>query len=82
MFPEFFVHKAKEVLSFLHIMKGKATGDDKTRMKGVDEALNAMDEERQIYLKEKKEADRKVDSDIPIRNKNGRDEPSRDVSAI
>ncbi len=82
MFPEFFVHKAKEVLSFLHIMKGKATGDDKTRMKGVDEALNAMDEEREVYLKEKRDASRKVDPDVPLRNKNGQDEPSRDVSAI
>lgn len=82
MFPEFFVHKAKEVLSFLHIMKGKVTGDDETRMKGVDEALNAMDEEREIYLKEKREASRSTDSDVPLRNKNGQDEPGRDVSAI
>ncbi len=82
MFPEFFVHKAKEVLSFLHIMKGKVTGDDETRKKGVDEALRAMDEERQVYKKEKREASGNVDSDVPLRNKNGRDEPSRDVSAI
>ncbi len=71
MFPEFFFHKAKEVLSFLHIMKGKVTGNDEVRKKGVNEALNAMDEERQVYLKESEEAKRKTDSDIP-----------RDISAI
>lgn len=82
MFPEFFVHKAKEVLSFLHIMKGKVSGDNETRMKGVDEALNAMEEEREIYLKEKREASRDVDTDVPLRNKNAQDEAGRDVSAI
>lgn len=82
MFPEFFIHKAKEVLSFLHIMKGKVTGDDKTRMKGVDEALNAMDEERDTYLKERQEASNKVDSDVPMRKKNVRGDLGRDVSAI
>ncbi len=43
MFPEFFVNKAKEVMSFLHIMKGKATGNPEDRKQGVDEALRAME---------------------------------------
>lgn len=69
-------------MSILHIMKGKALSDDKTRMKGVDEALRAMDKERAVYLKEKKEASRNVDSDLPLRNKKGQaDEPGRDISA-
>ncbi len=71
MFPEFFFHKAKEVLSFLHIMKGKVTGNDEVRKEGVNEALDAMDEERQVYLNEKREAQGKRDSDT-----------GRDVSAI
>lgn len=84
MFPTFFKHKAKEVLSFLHIMKGKVTGNDEVRKQGVDEALKAMDEERQVYLREKKEAERNVDSDVPGR-KNPDDisrESSQDISAI
>lgn len=80
MFPDFFIRKGKEVLSFLHIMKGKATGDDEARKKGVDEALNAMDEEREVYLREKREAERKEDSDIPFRKNGG--ESNRDISAI
>ncbi len=78
MFPEFFVNKAKEVLSFLHIMKGKATGNVDDRKRGVNEALNAMDKEREIYLKEKREAERNIDSDIPGR----KGESGQDISAI
>ncbi len=83
MFPEFFKHKAKEVLSFLQIMKGKVTKDDKARQKGVDEALKAMDEERRVYLKEKEEAAHNTDSDLPTRQKrkDSRDY-GRDISAI
>ncbi|MES2528156.1 MAG: hypothetical protein V4598_13775 [Bdellovibrionota bacterium] len=78
MFPEFFVNKAKEVLSFLHIMKGKATDSPEDRKKGVDEALKAMDKERAVYLKEKREAEMNIDSDIP--GKKG--DMSQDISAI
>ncbi len=84
MFPTFFKHKAKEVLSFLHIMKGKVTGNDEDRKDGVDEALRAMDEERQVYLREKKEAEKNIDSEVP-RRKNGDDsgrEMGQDISAI
>lgn len=78
MFPEFFVNKAKEVLSFLHIMKGKATGSPEDRKQGVDEALRAMDKERAVYLKEKREAERNIDSDVPGKNK----DLGQDISAI
>lgn len=78
MFPEFFVNKAKEVLSFLHIMKGKVTDSPEDRKQGVNEALRAMDKEREVYLKEKREAERNIDSDIP--GKNG--EAGQDISAI
>ncbi len=81
MFPEFFVNKAKEVLSFLHIMKGKATNSPHDRKQGVDEALKAMDKEREVYLKEKREAERNIDTDIP--GKSGKDrEMGQDISAI
>ncbi len=78
MFPEFFVNKAKEVLSFLHIMKGKVSDSPEDRKQGVNEALRAMDKEREVYLKEKREAERNIDSDIP--GKNG--ETGQDISAI
>ena len=81
MFPDFFIRKDKEVLSFLHIMKGKATGDHEARKKGVDEALASMDEEREVYLQERREAERGVDSDIPFKKK-GTSQPERDISAI
>jgi hypothetical protein len=84
MFPTFFKHKAKEVLSFLHIMKGKVTGNDEVRKQGVDEALRAMDEEREVYLNEKREAERNIDSDVPGRKKsdNSSRETGQDISAI
>lgn len=81
MFPEFFKNKAKEVLSFLHIMKGKATASDQDRIKGVNEALRAMDKERDVYLKEKREAEKRIDSDVPGR-KNDSGDVGRDISAI
>lgn len=83
MFPHFFKNKAKEVLSFLHIMKGKVMGDDEARKEGVDEALAAMDKEREVYLQEKREAERNIDSDVPGRGKSenkGRD-IGQDISA-
>lgn len=84
MFPHFFKNKAKEVLSFLHIMKGKVTMDDEVRKQGVDEALSAMDKERDVYLQEKREAERNIDTDVPGRGKpdnNARD-IGQDISAI
>lgn len=84
MFPTFFKHKAKEVLSFLHIMKGKVTGNDEVRKQGVDEALSAMDKEREVYLREKKEAERNIDSDVPGRKNsdNSSRDSGQDISAI
>lgn len=71
MFPEFFVNKAKEMLSFLHIMKGKATSNGEDRKKGVDE-------EREIYLNERTKAEENIGSDIPGR----KGESNQDISAI
>ncbi|MFL5783332.1 MAG: hypothetical protein ACJ76H_01900 [Bacteriovoracaceae bacterium] len=82
MFPDFFIEKGKEVVSFLHILKAKVLGDDEARKKGVEEALRSMEKEREVYLKEKHEAEMNVDSDVPYRKKNGPDEPGRDISAI
>ncbi len=84
MFPTFFKHKAKEVLSFLHIMKGKVTGNDEVRKQGVDEALRAMDKEREVYLREKREAERNIDSDVSGRKNsdNSSRDSGQDISAI
>lgn len=56
MSPKFFFHKMREVASFLKIMKGKAIGSKKDRAEGVDDALNAMEDEKKVYLDEKREA--------------------------
>lgn len=56
MFPQFFLHKYKEVLSVLQIIRGKLTGDKEMRIQGVNNVLKAMKEERQTYLQEKREA--------------------------
>lgn len=91
MFPTFFKHKMREVKSFLRIMKGKVTGNDQERQRGVDEALNAMNDERRVYENEKREAKKGVDSDVKVRNggtpkADPRDKPIResgqDISAI
>lgn len=85
MFPTFFKHKMREVGSFLRIMKGKLTGNDLERAKGVDQALSAMKDEKRVYEKEKAEAGQGVDSDIPVRKgqeKVLRESGGQDISAI
>ena len=85
MFPTFFKHKMREVGSFLRIMKGKLTGNDEERAKGVDQALNAMKDEKRVYEKEKLEASQGIDSDIPVRKgqeKVLRESGGQDISAI
>ena len=81
MFPTFFKNKMREVGSFLRIMKGKATGDDSERIKGVDQALDAMKDEKKVYLKEKEEAKRGVESDKgKVTRESNQNAP--DISAI
>lgn len=87
MFPTFFVHKMREVVSFLQIVKGKVSGDREKRIEGVDNALRAMDDERKVYIKEKKEAAQGKTSDPAIdRSGEENDKPIResnqDISAI
>lgn len=92
MFPQFFKNKMREVGSFLRIMKGKATGNDQERAKGVDEALNAMKDEKKVYQQEKDEALRGVDTDFSNRYKKDhqgdprdkviRESGGQDISAI
>jgi hypothetical protein len=92
MFPEFFKNKMREVGSFLKIMRGKATGNHKVRAQGVDDALNAMKDEKKVYQKEKNEALNGVDSDINSRfqsehpidpaDKVLRESGGQDISAI
>ncbi len=86
MSPKFFVHKMREVASFLQIMKGKITGSKQERIKGVDNALDAMKDERQVYLDEKQEALNKSNSRTK-KKFNGNNEKviresSQDISAI
>ncbi len=86
MFPTFFKHKMREVASFLQIVRGKVTGNPQDRVKGVDHALEAMNDERRVYEKEKEEAlrgetsdpmiDRSAEIDKPVRESN------QDISAI
>lgn len=92
MFPEFFKNKMREVGSFLKIMRGKVTGDDQKRAEGVDDALNAMKDEKKVYQKEKKEAQSGIDSDVNVRyrmdhpidpaDKVIRESGGQDISAI
>lgn len=78
MFPTFFIHKMREVKSFLQIMRGKATGNNEDRIKGVDKALNAMKDEKRVYLNEKRQAER----DEPGLGVKEDRESNRDISAI
>lgn len=64
MFPSFFIHKKREALGFFHILKGKLTGDDQERIRGANEALNALEDERVIYLREKRAAESRFDPDL------------------
>lgn len=64
MFPEFLRHKKREMKGFLHMIRGKLTSDDRARMIGANEALMALEEERDIYLKEKTEAEKRIHPDI------------------
>lgn len=63
MFPDFFRHKFKEVKSFLRIMKGKATGNDRERAAGVEDALRNMKKEQKTYENERDDAYRGIDLD-------------------
>ena len=76
MFPTFFFHKMREVASVLQIVKGKVSGKTKERVKGVDNALNAMDDERKVYEKEKRDAFQAKTPDMIDRPAN------QDISAI
>ncbi len=86
MFPTFFKHKMREVASFLRIMKGKVTHNTPERIKGVDQALGAMKDERRVYESEKAEASRGLDSDFNLRRdpqeKVLRESGGQDISAI
>lgn len=86
MFPTFFIHKMREVASFLQIVKGKVSGKTEDRVKGVDHALEAMDAERKVYLKEKQDAlegktPDVIDRPVSKKNKPVR-ESNQDISAI
>lgn len=87
MFPSFFIHKRRELLGFLHILRGKLTGNDHERIKGANEALNALEEERDIYLREKRAAEMRIEPDIggykPTvpQDKVQRESNGRDISA-
>jgi uncharacterized protein YjbJ (UPF0337 family) len=92
MFPEFFMHKMREVKSFLKIMRGKATGNKKDRVEGVDDALNAMKDEKKVYQREKNEARSGRDEEYTERyasehisdprDKIARESGGQDISAI
>jgi hypothetical protein len=88
MFPDFFVHKMREVASFLQIVKGKVKGDSELRSRGVENALNVLEDERKVYEKEKKAArrgeitDPAIDRTGEMIDKPVRESENRDISAI
>lgn len=87
MFPKFFKHKMREVGAFFKIMRGKATQDDSLRKEGVDDALNAMKDEKSVYQGEKQEASRGIDTDThryeeEAQEKVLRESGGQDISAI
>ncbi|HXH30910.1 MAG TPA: hypothetical protein VNJ01_08870 [Bacteriovoracaceae bacterium] len=86
MSPKFFFHKMREVASFLQIMKGKLTGSDAERVRGVDNALDAMKDEKKVYLDEKADALKKGSSSSKRKPKSSNDkvirESGQDISAI
>jgi hypothetical protein len=75
MSPKFFFHKMREVASFLKIMRGKATGNKKDRLEGVDDALNAMKNEKKFYLDENQQPQSGQDKVL-------RESGGQDISAI
>jgi|GEM_PF-4429180 len=81
MFPTFFKHKMREVKSFLKIVRGKASGSKEDRVKGVDQALDAMDDERKVYQQEKQEALREKQPEAG-QDKVLRESGGQDISAI
>lgn len=88
MKPKFFFHKMREVAAFLHIVKAKATNNDQERVKGASDALNAMDDERKVYLEEMEEAIKGQGKTVKggsskdkVIRESGGDQP-RDISAI
>ena len=80
MSPQFFIHKMREVASFLKIMRGKATGNKKDRVVGADNALRAMKDEKEVYLDERRQAL----NEIPKAGKDKvlRESGGQDISAI
>ena len=56
MSPKFFFHKMREVAGLMKIIRAKVTGNRKDRVEGVNNALNAMEDEKKVYLDEKREA--------------------------
>lgn len=87
MFPDFFKHKAKEVKSFLKIMKGKVSGNDQERVKGVEDALRNTKDEQKTYQAERDNAYAGIDPDTKRyqpdpEEKVLRESGGQDISAI
>lgn len=87
MFPDFFIHKFREVGSFIEILKGRIMGDSKVRLSGVENALKAMKDERKVYEKERRDALRRpmaapIDQTGEMIDRPVRESENRDISAI
>lgn len=72
MNTHFFKNKMKEVRNFLKIIRGRVKKDPRERLEGTKGALQAVEEEKKEYLREKQEAENKV-----LREAGG-----QDISAI
>lgn len=64
MFPKFLKYKRDELKGAFHLIVGKLTGNERKRLKGAEEAINALEKERESYLKEKLEAENKLEPDL------------------
>ena len=82
MNAKFFFHKMREVKNFLKIVRGKAKGEPHDRVKGVDGALNAMEDEKRVYLEEKNKALQEEREARTPQDKVLRESGGQDISAI
>lgn len=82
MFPSFFFHKFREVMSFTQIVRGRMKQDHHQRLKGVESALEILEDEKRAYEAEIREAKRDLQR---LESENYNDDTvmgGRDISPI
>lgn len=82
MFPSFFFHKIREVMSFTEIIRGRIKGDHHQRLRGVESALEILEDEKRAYEAEIREAQKELHH---LENQSYTDDTAmgdRDIAAI